>query len=65
MVVLRIKDPALLQLWPRSQLWLEFDPWPKNFYMPQVWLKKKKGGGRRRRRRRKVYKLHGAAMRNK
>lgn len=44
MVVLRIKDPALLQLWPRSQLWLEFDPWPKNFYMPQVWLKKKKGG---------------------
>ena len=23
-----IKNPALLQLWCRSQLWLRFDPWP-------------------------------------
>ena len=23
-----VKDPALLQLWLRSQLWLRFDPWP-------------------------------------
>ena len=23
-----VKDPALLQLWRRSQLWLGFNPWP-------------------------------------
>ena len=27
----RLKDPALLQPWPRSQLPLEFRPWPGNF----------------------------------
>ena len=29
-----VKDPALLQLWRRSQLWLGFDPWPWNCHMP-------------------------------
>ena len=29
-----LKDPALLQLWRRSQLWLTFNPWPRNFHMP-------------------------------
>ena len=32
-----LKDPAL------PKLWLRFNPWPRNFYIPQVWpLKKKK-----------------------
>ena len=31
-----VKDLAL------PQLWLGFDPWPGNFYMLRVWLKKKK-----------------------
>ena len=34
--VLWVKDRALLQLW------LGFDPWPKNFHMPWVQLKKEK-----------------------
>ena len=37
-----VKDLALLQLQHRSQLWLGFDPWPGNFHIPQVWLKKRK-----------------------
>ena len=37
-----VKDPALLQLWHRSQLWLGFNPWPGNLHMSQVWLLKKK-----------------------
>ena len=37
-----VKDPALLQLWHRPQLWLGFDPWPGNFHTLQVWSKKKK-----------------------
>ena len=36
-----VKDPALLQLWYRSQLRLRLDPWPRNFYIPQIWPKKK------------------------
>ena len=28
-----VKDPELLQLWHRSQLWLSFDPWSGNFHM--------------------------------
>lgn len=32
---------ALSQLWFRSVLWLEFDPWPKKFHMPWEWSKKK------------------------
>ena len=31
-----LKDPAMPQLQHRSQLWLECNPWPQNFYMPQV-----------------------------
>ena len=30
------------QLWCRSQVWLEFDPWPRNFHMQWVQPKKKK-----------------------
>ena len=37
----QVKDPALSLLWLRSLLWREFDPWPLNFHVPQVRLKKK------------------------
>ena len=37
-----VKDPVLLQLWCRLQLWWGFDPWPGIFHMLQVWSKKKK-----------------------
>ena len=36
-VVWWVKDPALLQLWRRSQLWLGFDPGPGNFPTPWAW----------------------------
>ena len=29
-----VNDLALLQLQCGSQLWLGFDPWPRNFHMP-------------------------------
>ena len=35
-----VKDPALLQLQCRSQLWLGFSPWPGNFHM--LWMQPKK-----------------------
>ena len=34
-----LKDPAL------SLLWRRFDPWPRNFCMPQARSKRKKKGG--------------------
>ena len=37
-----VKNPALLQLWHRSQLQPKSNPWSGNFHVPQVWLKKKK-----------------------
>ena len=37
-----IKDPALLQLWCRSQLWPGFDPRSGTFHMPWLQPKKKK-----------------------
>ena len=37
-----LKDPALLQLWPRSQLWLRSDPWPGNSICHGVVIKEKK-----------------------
>lgn len=37
-------------LWHGSLLWLELDPWPRNFHLPQERLKKEKGGGRMTRR---------------
>ena len=40
-MVQRVKDPALPQLWQRSQLQLGLDPWPRNFHMPWVQPKKK------------------------
>ena len=36
-----LKDLVLSQLWCRSQLQLRFNPWPKNFHVPQVPPKKK------------------------
>ena len=38
----RVKDLALSQLWHRFQLWLGFDPWPRNLQVWQVQPKKKK-----------------------
>ena len=37
-----VKDPALPQVWPRSQLQLRFETWPRNFHMPWVHPKEKK-----------------------
>lgn len=37
-------------LWRGSLLWLELDPWPRNFHLPRERLKKEKGGGRMMRR---------------
>ena len=31
-----LKDPALLQLQRRSQIWLRFNPWPRNFHILRV-----------------------------
>ena len=39
-----IKDPDLLQLWCRLQLWLIFNPWPGYFHMPRAQLKKNTKG---------------------
>ena len=36
----QFKDPALLQLQCRSQLWAGVNPCPGNFHMPWGWLKK-------------------------
>ena len=35
-----VKDPALSLMWLRSLLWSRFDPWPRNFCMPQAQLKR-------------------------
>ena len=32
-----LKDPALLQLQCKSQMWFGFNSWPRNFHMLQVW----------------------------
>ena len=37
-----VKDLAWLHLWHRSQLQLQFDPWPGDFQMPWVWPKRRK-----------------------
>ena len=39
---LAIKDLALSLLWLRLLPWRGFNPWPRNFCMPQEWPKKKK-----------------------
>ena len=31
-----VKDPALSLLWLWLELWRGFDPWPRNFHMPQA-----------------------------
>ena len=38
----QVKDPALSLQWLRSLLWHRFNPWPRNFHMPQVRHKKRK-----------------------
>lgn len=40
-----VKDLALPQLCHRLQLWLRFDPWPRNFHMlwVQPFKEKRKG----------------------
>ena len=35
-----VKYPAMLLKQLGSLLWHEFDPWPRNFHMLQVWPKK-------------------------
>ena len=40
-MVKQIEDSTLPQLWRRSELWLGFDPWPRNFHMLWVWPKNK------------------------
>ena len=37
-----VKDPVLPQLWCRLQLQLRINPWPGNFHVPWVQLKKKR-----------------------
>ena len=37
-----LKDPVLIHLQHRLQLWLGFNPWPSNFCVPQVWAIKLK-----------------------
>ena len=39
LVVQQVKDLALSLQWLWSLLWHGFDPWPRNFHMPQVWPK--------------------------
>ena len=39
---LSVKDSVLSLVWLRLLLWLEFDPWPGNFFMPQAQPKRKK-----------------------
>ena len=36
----RLKDLALSLQWLGLLVWLGFDPWPKNFHMPQLWPNK-------------------------
>ena len=31
-VAQQVKDPALLQLWHKAQLWTRFDAWPGSFH---------------------------------
>ena len=39
----QVKDGALSLLWLGSLLWHRFDPWPRNFNMHQIELRRKKG----------------------
>ena len=41
-VVQQVKDLVLPQLWHKSQLWLRFTLWPRNFPMPRVLLERKR-----------------------
>ena len=32
-----LKNTVLPQMWLRLEPQLRFDPWPRNFHLPQVW----------------------------
>lgn len=32
----QVKDPAQGQLWHKSEVWLGFGPWLRNFHLPMV-----------------------------
>ena len=38
----QVKNPALLQLWYRLQLWLGFDPWPRELLYAMGAVEKEK-----------------------
>ena len=42
LLVQLVKNPSLSLQQLRSLLWRRFDPWSRNFHMPQAWEKKKK-----------------------
>ena len=42
LVVQHFKDPLLSLQWLRLLLWHRFNPWPRNFHLPQEQQKKKK-----------------------
>ena len=37
-----VKALTLVQLWHRSQLWHQYNPWPSNLHMPGMWPQKKR-----------------------
>ena len=41
LVAQQVKDPALSLLWLWLLPWCRFNPWPGNFFMPQMWPPKK------------------------
>ena len=41
LVVQWVKDLTLSLQWLESLLWRRFDPWLRNFYVPQMWQKNK------------------------
>jgi len=59
-----VKDPMLPQLWCGWQLWLRFNPWPRNFHMPCCWVlpekekKKKKKKEEERKKRKPAFGKH-------
>ena len=48
-----VKDPALLQLWQRLQLWLRSDPWPRNYIC--YGAERKKEGRKEGRKKERIY----------
>lgn len=48
LVVQCVKDPTTSLLWPESLIWLEFSPWPQNFWMSGTAPPIKKKGKKKR-----------------